>query len=168
MMDKDKEDLLRLYKMDSERVGLILFAKESNEIEGIYDEEAIDDAYERLKVFMALKELTVQDVCDFNTAGELRIKEGMDVKLRVSGYVPPSGGLHIQYVLDSILGEINAGESAFLNHKSFESLHPFMDGNGRTGRAIWLWQMINQFDYNVSNGFLKEWYYQSLSNSEGR
>ena len=37
-----------------------------------------------------------------------------------------------------------------------------MDGNGRSGRALWLWQMVNQHNYDMRLGFLHLWYYQSL------
>lgn len=141
--------------------SLLKFAKESNEIEGICDKKSHKDACERLQVFMALDELTVQDVCDFNTVGELRTKKGMDV--RIGNHVPPSGNMGIMYELESIIDHANKGKLPFFTHVDFETLHPFMDGNGRTGRAIWLWQMINNFEYNLSNGFLKQWYCQSLS-----
>lgn len=46
-------------------------------------------------------------------------------------------------------------------HKRYEEIHPFADLNGRTGRAIWLHQMLEEQD--VPLGFLHTWYYQSLS-----
>lgn len=48
-----------------------------------------------------------------------------------------------------------------LFHKRYEFIHPFVDLNGRTGRAIWLHQMLQKQD--VPLGFLHTWYYQSLS-----
>ena len=44
-------------------------------------------------------------------------------------------------------------------HCIFESIHPFVDLNGRVGRAIWLHMM----DGNAPLGFLHTWYYQSLT-----
>lgn len=49
--------------------------------------------------------------------------------------------------------------SPFEAHKRYEEIHPFVDLNGRTGRAIWLWQMGGP----GSLGFLHSWYYQSLN-----
>ena len=38
--------------------------------------------------------------------------------------------------------------SAILHHR-FEAIHPFADGNGRTGRAIALWELYRRgFDYH--------------------
>lgn len=49
--------------------------------------------------------------------------------------------------------------SPFAAHKRYESIHPFVDLNGRTGRAIWLHMMGGE----ARLGFLHTWYYQSLS-----
>ena len=46
-------------------------------------------------------------------------------------------------------------------HRRYEHIHPFVDLNGRTGRAVWLYQMLKGQD--VPLGFLHTWYYQSLS-----
>lgn len=50
--------------------------------------------------------------------------------------------------------------SPFLEHRLYENIHPFVDLNGRTGRAIWLHRMLQIQD--VTLGFLHTWYYQSL------
>ena len=46
-------------------------------------------------------------------------------------------------------------------HQRFEHIHPFVDLNGRVGRAAWLHQMLEKQD--VPLGFLHTWYYQSLA-----
>ena len=50
--------------------------------------------------------------------------------------------------------------SPFAVHVAYENLHPFMNGNGRSGRALWLWHMGGI--EKVPLGFLRTWYYQSL------
>lgn len=134
------------------------FAAESDEIEGITDATQHE---ERLVTLLNLPLLTPGHIAAFNTAGVLRDLPGMNVK--VGAHLPPASGPDILKVLHDLITRINSGKDPYLMHRSFESLHPYTDGNGRTGRAIWLWQIVNQHSYNMERGFLHEWYYQSLS-----
>jgi hypothetical protein len=45
-------------------------------------------------------------------------------------------------------------------HVRYETLHPFTDGNGRTGRALWYWMMVGSSRADL--GFLHAFYYQTL------
>jgi len=93
----------------------------------------------------------------------LRDKPGMDVQ--VGSYVPPRGTPDMRMKLFTVLQIADPWK----NHIAFESLHPFMDGNGRTGRAVWLWKMFDDGSVNpFSLPFLHRFYYQTLSNSDGR
>lgn len=141
------------------RGRLMEFAKESNRIEGITNEGANERMFEKLEAFLKLKKLTVDNVCDFNEWGILRELEHMNV--RIGGNLCFPGGKQVTKYFESIINTLDK-RSAYINHVDFERLHPFTDGNGRTGRAIWLWQMRNQHDYDLSRGFLHEWYCQSL------
>lgn len=44
-------------------------------------------------------------------------------------------------------------------------LHPFMDGNGRTGRAVWAWAMQRDGQDPFALSFLHRFYYQTLEYS---
>lgn len=145
------------------------FIRESNRIEGIKRELFLHEieAHENI---MELEELRIEDICNFVKAiakAPLRDREGMDVS--VGNHVPDYGGHQIRSKLDALLGKINIGAlSPYEAHHCYESLHPFMDGNGRSGRVIWLWIMqkqlgVDAMDVIYARGFLHSWYYQSLS-----
>lgn len=151
------------------------FIKESNKIEGITREpsfEEIDEFYR----FLGLAKITVSDVEKFvkvyQSNAVLRVGYGLNV--RVGDYYPPKGGPEIKGRLESLLVLVNDGANPFDMHREYESLHPFTDGNGRSGRMIWAWQMVNQKMINqrksidgfgLDLGFLHAWYYQSLKYS---
>lgn len=141
------------------RGRLMEFAKESNRIEGITNSEANERMFEKLDAFLKFKELTAVRVCGFNEWGRLRRDEGMNV--RIGGRECLPGGDSLKHHFALIIHTLRE-RCAFVNHVEFEKLHPFTDGNGRTGRAIWLWQMVRQYDYDLSLGFLRKWYCQSL------
>ncbi len=139
------------------------FIEESNAIEGINRAVTKEEVKETFR-FIALDEITLEELQQFVSVMQpdalLRDKEGMDVK--VGNHFPPKGGQYIKDEL-ALLLEVMLDGDPFYAHKSYESLHPFMDGNGRSGRAIWLWQMLKLKKNFAPMGFLQSYYYQSLS-----
>lgn len=145
-----------------DKLQLYLFIKESNKIEGI-NRNPTDMEINATRDFLELDRPGVIDmqalVSVYQPNAELRHLIGMDV--RIGGYFPPPGGPKIRGRLTLLLNDVyNEVVSPYEAHISYESLHPFMDGNGRSGRALWLWQMNKKFD--IPLGFLHHWYYQSL------
>jgi hypothetical protein len=148
---------------------LWFFLIESNKIEGITrnpTNEEMDAAID----FLSLDTLTVADVeklvSVFQPGATLRERYGQDV--RVGNHYPPPGRPGLRTELMHFLFHISEGESTpYHNHIAYETLHPFMDGNGRSGRMIWLWDMSNRgnIDTALELGFLHNFYYQSLQYS---
>jgi hypothetical protein len=143
-------------------------AKETNKIEGIIG--ATLKEVKELERFVGLEHISVGELTKFLSVFEptavMRVQSGMNV--RVGTHLPPSGGVGIMYRLDNILANINEGTfTAFENHCDYETLHPFTDGNGRSGRALWTWQMKNEGYFGrLEMGFLHNFYYQALEASQ--
>lgn len=138
------------------------FVRESNRIEGILRDPtdleitATDEFLCRDQPsIVALKAL----VAVLQPNARIRDREGLNV--RVGAHYPPPGGPQIVPLLARILV---FEKSPYWTHHAYETLHPFTDGNGRSGRALWAWQMLNQGE-DLSLGFLHTWYYQSLQNT---
>jgi len=116
---------------------------------------------------MALEKLTIRDletfVAVYQQNARLRVQPGMDV--RVGSYAPPKGGEHIREMLGALLDDINGERiDAWNAHIQYESIHPFNDSNGRSGRVIYHWQTRESRTPEL--GFLHAFYYQTLRNCQ--
>ncbi len=150
--------------MNNKDWGLLAFIAESNIIEGMGHPTKIEiSAHENL---LKLEKLTVVDLEVFvgliQPNAILRRKIGLDVW--VGSYVAPPGGHAIEIKLKELLDDANFGIVPHHEiHLRYETLHSFTDGNGRSGRAIWLWQHNGV----ASLGFLHQFYYDTLGNCHG-
>lgn len=90
--------------------------------------------------------LEIQETLETNSAG-FRKLPGTELKNERTGevvYRPPQDALQIRSLMDNLEKYINDDTLSDLDplikmaivHHQFESIHPFYDGNGRTGRII--------------------------------
>jgi hypothetical protein len=138
------------------------FIAESNRIEGIGFTTASDRAA-HLRLW-DLDVISIPDIDEFVAAvagAELRDRPGMDVV--VGEHVPPPGGEAVRHTLEALLRVLNSEAWNPHNwHCAYETLHPYTDGNGRSGRALWAWQMMRRGRDPFALGFLHTFYYQTL------
>lgn len=149
-----------------EAIQLAVFIDESNRIEGIYRDPTEDERI-AWAAFMVLDTIRLADIEGFVreiAKAPLRCKPGMDV--RVGNHRPIPGGPPVEAALETILRNANEGTTdPYRTHIAYERIHPFMDGNGRSGRALWAWQMKRAGQDPFALPFLHRWYYQSLDAS---
>ena len=86
------------------------------------------------------------------------------MNVRVGIHLPPDGGPNMIRLL---VGVLRDHIDPWTCHVAFEDLHPFMDGNGRTGRAVWAHKMITLGALPFALPFLHRFYYQTLSANKG-
>lgn len=144
---------------------LIEFIVESNQIERITHPptDAEIKAHERI---LALAMVTVADLERFVqvvAGAPLRRHPHHMVHIVGSAVSRPPGGPHIAADLAWLLDRACSGiDGAQLTHVQYELLHPFMDGNGRSGRVLWAWQMQQGGADPFALPFLQRFYYQTI------
>ena len=134
------------------------FVRESNKIEGIIRDPSTKEMNAH-NLFLGLRTPYRGDLVEFVSAVQsdavIRNKVGLNVM--VGNYMAPKGGPGIMRMLDDLL---NRYCSPRFLHTEYERIHPFTDGNGRSGRVLWLHKMGGI--EKAPLGFLHTFYYQTL------
>lgn len=138
--------------------GFTLIGAATKEV--LFYREAINEGFKlvRNKNILTLNDIKrIQEVLEQNSAG-FRTTLGTQLKRSSDGaviYTPPQDGQLIvelmsnleQFINDDELCPIDPLVKMAIIHHQFESIHPFYDGNGRTGR-------IANILYLVTSGLL--------------
>jgi Fic family protein len=94
---------------------------------------------------LRLHKILASEVMDQGQAGRYRT-----VPVRVGRYVPPHpddvSGLMFELLTwwNKKSSSLSPVVSSAILHYRFEAIHPFADGNGRTGRALALWELYRR------------------------
>ncbi len=144
-------------------IEIVAFVRESNRIEGISRNPTTSEI-EATEQFIVLSRPNIRDirylVSIYQPGAVLRDEPHLNV--RVGNHIAPIGGPAIADALQDILDSLAESTDPWTTHCAYETLHPFTDGNGRSGRTVWLWQM-NHLYGRAPLGFLHHFYYQTLS-----
>ncbi len=139
------------------------FVRESNQIEGIH-RDPTEGELTAHAAFLPLLTVTVADMESFVrevAARPLRRAIGQDVY--VGDHCPPPGGPGVEDALRRLLHRVEQEPiTPYEAHVAYELLHPFIDGNGRSGRVLWAWMMKRDGHDPFALPFLHRWYYQTL------
>lgn len=125
------------------------YIKGSNAIEGIYDDREIDQslvAWAHLQdcggilshadIMKVQKIITInQTDLQPNQRGYYRGMAGNDVNVRVGKHIAPKH-TEVEGLMRAWLEDMPK-MTPLIGHVRFESIHPFVDGNGRTGRMLY-------------------------------
>lgn len=161
---KDFDPMIEIIQGAGLAYEVFQFATESNHIEGIKAPEKHDIHYKALMTFLASKRLTTSVVEKFvlKIQPNARLRTEPTDIVWIGGQQAPLPEFTLP-ALKRLLKKISDNEILPWNaHIQYECLHPFMDGNGRSGRAIWLWQMCKFYDWGFPIGFKHMFYYQTL------
>ena len=127
--------------------GFTLIGAATKEV--LFYREAINEGFKlvRNKNILTLNDIKrIQEVLEQNSAG-FRTTSGTQIKRSSDGvviYTPPQDGQRIVELMSNLEQFINGDELCPIDplvkmaiiHHQFESIHPFYDGNGRTGRIV--------------------------------
>ena len=146
--------------------SLVLFQAESNRIEGI---QCVTQAeVEALQTMIDSERLWTNELIAYVSViqPDARIRDAANVPgVRVGRHIAPPSGPKLVVDLEDLLDRVNNGLiTAHDAHCAYETLHPFTDGSGRSGRALWLWMRNG----DAPLGFLHQFYYDTLASHESR
>jgi Fic family protein len=108
---------------------------------------------------LTLHRLLAASVMDQGEAGRYRT-----IAVRVGTYRPPPAGAVSGLMLELLEWwnresfSLSAVVSSAILHYRFEAIHPFADGNGRTGRALALWELYRR-GFDTHHVFAVDEYY---------
>jgi hypothetical protein len=150
-------------------ISLEDFVRESNRIEGIHREPTKQEVAAHrhfLEIEGMVRPWHLRDFVLEVANAPMRLEPGMNVI--VGGHRPMEGGPMVGWELDNLCDYAGTElPSPYELHVRYERLHPFMDGNGRSGRVWWLWYMERLGIYGLALPFLHRFYYQALEASRG-
>jgi len=130
-----------------EKQKLEEFLKESNAIENEFSVIAFEDALKAWNALILYDELTKENILETHNTLICRLEPSIagrirTVNVRVGYQIAPEPE-KLEFMLEELLKLVPKTKDEIKKwHIAFEYIHPFGDGNGRTGRILMNWQRI--------------------------
>ena len=130
---------------------VIKFLRESNAIEGVFDEDSLIQAKYAWDYLMSEKVLTYDVLLKTHKILMLHQKLMPNEKgyfRTVQVYIGGHEALHFSQIRVALYGWLKLMNDELCSrdwkqlHIMYEGIHPFIDGNGRTGRMFMNWQRV--------------------------
>lgn len=145
------------------------FVQESLNIEDIWREPTDEELLVTWN-FIKKDQVEIADLIELVSVyqPDARIRDQPWFRVWIGGHEAPEGGMGLVGKLGNLLWSVNQKTRNKWNtdpwrvHAEYEQLHPFTDGNGRSGRVLWANQMWHQ-GYGFEYKFLQMYYYQTLN-----
>lgn len=125
------------------------FLEESNAIEGVYDADSLTQAMHAWEFLISQTEMSVGVICKLHEIlmlnqnlmphekGSLREKA-----VYIGGSVAMSHLIIEERLKILAMNMQLSPENSKAHHIEYEKIHPFVDGNGRTGRMLMNWERL--------------------------
>lgn len=125
---------------------IVEFLNESNATEGVYDSQSLEDAIEAWKFCIEQPKLTTAVILQTHRLLMKNQKIWEDDKGRFRSIMVYIGGhaalnaVHISGAIQTWCRKMKKLPADWQKmHVEYEAIHPFIDGNGRTGRIFMNW-----------------------------
>jgi len=130
--------------------NVLYMLRESNAIEDVYDRQSLVNAHRAWKFLIGQKELCTEciliahRILMTNHSIENRYKgDWRDIPVTIGGEYKSQPKIVIHSLMIDYVNDINKLSEDYIGmHLRFESIHPFIDGNGRMGRMILNWHRV--------------------------
>ncbi len=143
---------------------VLSFAQVSNILSSI-DSPAADQVHcDALVELLSYNKINVQHLTNFVLALEptAELRQG-DKEVVIAGFKLPNSttsNIGLLFLLKKLSNGDN--QHPWFTHMQIMELHPFTDGNSRLARAVWLWNMVKNFNYTGEQPFFSVFYNQTF------